>query len=361
MLHGIFGTSTENHKTKNMKKIIVTGHNGFIGPHLVRLLKEAGYYVMGIDSNFFDDECKFSDYLKPDREIVKDARNIDEEDLQDVYAICHLAGLSNDPMGALNETLTYEINHQASVRLAALAKKAGVEKFIFSASCSMYGIADGDKALDETADFAPVTAYAISKVNTEKDVKPMGDDKFSVTFLRNATAYGISPKLRLDLVVNNLIGWAMTTGQIRIMSDGTPWRPLVHAEDIARAFVAVVEAPKEKVNGKSFNVGKNSENYQIMDIAKMVGEVVSDCKVVITGEHGSDSRSYRVDFTKIARELPTFKPKWTLKPAIEDIYRQFKAFGIDDERFNGRYFSRLKQLEYIISQGAVDEKLYWKK
>ncbi len=344
-----------------MKKIIVTGHNGFIGIHLVRLLKEAGYFVKGIDTNYFDDSCKFSNYIKPDEELIKDTRLIEAKDLEGAYAICHLAALSNDPMGAIDEGLTYEINYKASVNIAKLAKQVGVEKFIFSASCSMYGIADGDAALDETADFAPVTAYAISKVNTEKDVKPMGDKNFSVTFLRNATAYGLSPKLRLDLVVNNLIGWAMATGKIRIMSDGTPWRPLVHAEDIARAFVAVVEAPIEQVNGKSFNVGQNSENFQIKDIAKIVGEVIPGCEVVITGEHGGDSRSYRVDFTKIQNELPNFKPKWKLKDAVKDIYQGYKEFGMDEERFNGRYFVRLKQLEYLINNNLIDSNLKWLK
>lgn len=344
-----------------MKKVIVTGHNGFIGPHLVRLLKEEGYHVKGIDTNYFDDSCKFSEYKKPDEELIKDVREIDKSDLEGVYAICHLAGLSNDPMGALNENLTFDINYKASVRIAELAKEVGVEKFIFSASCSMYGISDGDKALDETADFAPVTAYAVSKVNTEKDVRLLSDDNFAVTFLRNSTAYGLSPKLRLDLVVNNLVGWAMTTGEIKIMSDGTPWRPLVHAEDIARAFVAVVDAPKESVNSKSFNVGINGENFQIKEVAKMVGEVVPNCEVVITGEHGSDSRSYKVDFTKIEKELPNFKPKWRLKEAIEDIYKGYKEFGMDDEHFNGKYFIRLKQLDYLLEEGKLDNDLKWKK
>ncbi len=343
-----------------MKEVIVTGHNGFIGPHLVRLLKESGYYVKGIDTNYFDDGCKFSDYIKADEELVKDIRLIDASDLKGAYAICHLAALSNDPMGALNENLTLDVNYKASVNIANLAKQTGVEKYIFSASCSMYGIADGDRALDETADFAPVTAYAISKVNTEKEVKLMGDNNFSVTFLRNATAYGLSPKLRLDLVVNNLVGWAMTTGEIRIMSDGTPWRPLVHAEDIARAFVAVVDAPMEQVNGKSFNVGQNSENFQIKDIAKIVGEVIPNCKVVITGEHGGDSRSYRVDFTRIENELPGFQPKWRLKEAVEEIYKGYQKFNMDNEYFNGRYFVRLKQLEYLIKERKLNNNLFWK-
>jgi nucleoside-diphosphate-sugar epimerase len=344
-----------------MQKIIVTGHNGFIGSHLVRLLKGKGYYVIGIDIQYFDESCRFSDEIKIDKVIKKDVREINKHDLKDVYAVCHLAALSNDPMGALNEELTYDINYKASVILAENAKNAGVEKFIYSSSCSMYGIAEGDVALDESAPFAPVTAYAVSKVKTEEEVKPMADKNFAVTFLRNATAYGISPKLRLDLVVNNLIGWAITTGQIRIMSDGTPWRPLIHAEDIAQAFVAVIETPKEKVNGKSFNVGQNGENFQIKEIAKMVGEVVPDCNVVITGEHGGDSRSYRVDFSKIEHELPAFKPKWKLKAAIADIYEQYKKVGMDNEKFNGRFFIRLKQLQYLKDNNQLNNNLYWNK
>jgi len=342
-----------------MKKIIVTGHSGFIGVHLVRLLKEQGYYVIGIDTNYFGEECNFFDYTKPDKEIIKDIRNIEEKDLEDVYAVCHLAGLSNDPMGELNEELTYDINYRASTRLAELSKKMSVEKFIFSSSCSMYGIADGDVALDENAKFAPVTAYAISKVKTEMDVKLMGDENFSVSFLRNATAYGISPKLRLDLVVNNLVGWAVTTGSIRIMSDGTPWRPLVHSEDIARAFVAVINAPKNEVSGKSFNVGQNGENYQIKDIAQMVGEIIPNCNVEITGEHGSDSRSYKVNFSKIATELPGFKPKWKLHQGIEEIYNSYKEHKFNEQMFNGRYFTRLKQLEYLTNNDLINDSLYW--
>jgi nucleoside-diphosphate-sugar epimerase len=342
-----------------MKKIIVTGHKGFIGVHLVRLLKEQGYYVIGIDTNYFNDECNFLDYVNPDKEIIKDIRDINEEDLKEIYAVCHLAGLSNDPMGELNENLTYDINYEASKNLALLSKKVGVERFIFSSSCSMYGIADGDNALDESAEFAPVTAYAISKVKTEIDVQNLGSESFSVTFLRNATAYGVSPKLRLDLVVNNLVGWAVTSGNIKIMSDGTPWRPLVHAEDIARAFVATIDTEKKDVNGKSFNVGQNGENYQIKDIAKMVGEVIPNCKVEITGEHGSDSRSYKVDFSKITNELPKFKPKWKLRDGIEEIYKSYVSQGMNEERFNGRYFIRLKQLEYLSEKKVINDSLYW--
>lgn len=346
-------------KNKVMKNIIVTGHNGYIGTHLTKLLLEKDYEVVGIDTNYFDKECEFYHSIPLKKEIIKDVRLINERDIESAYAICHLAALSNDPIGALNEQLTFDINHKASVRLSKLAKKCGVEKFIYSSSCSLYGIADGDKALDETAKFNPVTAYAKSKVNSESEILPLADKYFSVTFLRNATAYGISPKLRLDLVVNNLIGWAITTGEIRIMSDGNPWRPLIHAEDIARAFIAVIEAPKEIVNGQAFNTGQNEENYQVKDIAEMIGKIVPDCKIVITGEHGGDSRSYRVNFDKIKNTLPNFDPVWHLEEGIKEIFNNYIKLGIDKDKFNGRYFIRLKQLNYLLENKKIDEELFW--
>ena len=342
-----------------MKKIIVTGHSGFIGSLMVPLLIQKGYEVVGIDTNFFGKDCEFYTPVKGFTEIIKDTRDIEETDLEGAYAICHLAALSNDPMGDLDEQLTFDINHLASVKLAKLAKKVGVEKYIYSSSCSLYGIADGDTDLTEDAEFNPVTAYAKSKVYSERDILPLANEDFSVTFMRNSTAYGISPKLRIDLVVNNLVGWAVTTGQIKIMSDGSPWRPLVHAEDISRAFIAVIEAPKENVNKQCYNVGQTEENFQIRDIAKMVGEVVPNCKVIITGEHGSDSRSYRVNFDKIANELPNFKPKWTLKKGIEEVYEAYKKYGMDDDKFNGKYFIRLKELQYLMENKKIDNKLIW--
>jgi len=342
-----------------MKKIIVTGHNGYIGTHLTRLLREKEFKVVGIDTNYFDKECEYYSYQPIDYEIIKDIRLIGEKDIYGAYAICHLAALSNDPMGAVNEQLTYDINHKASVRLAELAKKCGVEKFIYSSSCSLYGIADGDKALDESAKFRPVTAYAKSKVYTERDIIPLADNNFSVTFLRNATAYGISPKLRVDLVVNNLIGWAITTGEIKIMSDGSPWRPLIHAEDIARAFIAVIEAPKEIVNGQAFNTGQNEENYQVKDIAEMIGKIVPNCKIVISGEHGSDSRSYKVNFDKIKNTLPNFNPLWNLEEGIKQTYSSYKSLGMDYYKFNARYFIRLKQLNFLQENKKINTELLW--
>ena len=342
-----------------MKKVVVTGHNGYIGTHLVRLLTEAGFKVIGIDTNFFGTDCEF---FNPDlgiQELKKDVRKIEEKDFENTFAICHLAALSNDPIGELNPNLTNDINHKASVHIAQLAKKVGVERFIFSSSCSMYGIAGENNPLDENAPFNPITAYAKSKVNTERDLLPLSDKDFSVTFLRNTTAYGVSPKLRLDLVVNNLVGWAITTGQIRIMSDGTPWRPLIHAEDIARAFVAVLKAPFETINGVAYNTGKNEDTFQVKDIAKLVGEVVTKCEVIITGEHGSDSRSYKVNFNKIKTGLPGFLPQWNLKKGIEQLVEYYQKYHMNKENFEGRYFTRLKQLNFLIKNNLIDKNLFW--
>jgi len=343
-----------------MKKIIVTGHNGFIGSLLVPLLVKKGYEVIGIDTNYFGKECEFYSKTNEIKEIKKDIRKITEKDIEGAYAICHLAALSNDPIGDINPELTYAINYKASLRLAKIAKTVGVEKFIYSSSCSLYGVSNSTKALTEKADFNPVTAYAKSKVKSEKDIYPLSDNNFSVTFLRNATAYGISPKLRLDLVVNNLIGWAITTGKINILSDGTPWRPLIHAEDIARAFIAVIESPQEKVNKQSFNVGINSENYQIKDIAYIIKEVMPECEVTIDTENAVDSRSYKVNFDKIKRVLPNFEPKYDLKKGIEEIITAYKKYEMDTEKFNSRYFIRLKQIKYLMNNNKIDKKLYWK-
>jgi len=342
-------------------KVLVTGHQGFIGVLLVPMLIKAGYWVVGLDTNFFGKECEF---FKPELDGIqtlnKDIRFIEESDLEGVDYICHLAALSNDPVGEIDVKLTYAINYEASVNLAKLAKKVGVKRYIYSSSCSLYGVASGGLALTENDAFDPITAYAKSKVLTEQAVFPLSDKNFAVTCLRNATAYGVSAKLRVDLVVNNLAAWAFTTGQIKIMSDGTPWRPLIHAEDIARAFLAVIEAPIESINGQAFNVGLNTENYQVKDIANEVAQVVPHCKVVITKEHGNDSRSYKVDFSKIQHQLPNFKPCWRLKDALEDILESYRKNRMDDAKFHGKSFVRLKQLRFLMEQNQVDSNLFWK-
>jgi nucleoside-diphosphate-sugar epimerase len=342
-----------------MKEILVTGHEGFIGSLLVKLLIEKGYGVTGLDTNFFNSDCELFHEENEVKIINKDIRQINGADLQGIDAVCHLAALSNDPLGKLNPELTVEINFEASVRLAELCKKVGVSRFIYSSSCSLYGKA-GDDALTEEAVFNPITAYAKSKVMTEEHVLPMGDEKFCVTALRNATAYGISSKLRLDLVVNNLVGWALVTGEIKILSDGTPWRPIVHAEDIARAFIAVIEAPVERVNQQAFNVGIDAENYRVIEIAEAVAQMVPHCDIVITGEHGPDSRSYRVDFGKIKKQLPEFIPAWNLRKGIHQIHENYLRYKMNDEKFNGRYFSRLKQIQHLLNAGKINNELFWR-
>lgn len=342
-----------------MKKIIVTGSNGYIGSVLCRLLTDQQYEVIGIDTNYFDQDCAYLIQEKPYRTIHRDVRDISQNDLDGAYAICHLAALSNDPVGELNERLTLDINHRASVRLAKIAKSCGVRKFILSSSCSLYGISDGDNPLNESAAMNPITAYAKSKVHAEGDILPLSDGAFCVTSLRNATAYGISPKLRLDLVVNNLIGWAVVSGEVRIMSDGSPWRPLIHVEDIARAFMAVLEAPEERVNQQTFNTGINEENYQVSEIARLINSVVPDSQVRITGEHGSDSRSYRVDFSKIQRMLPEFRPAWRLQDGIHQILNSYHEHGMDNQRMLARYFIRIQQLKYLMENQQINSDLYW--
>jgi len=341
-------------------KVLVTGYQGFIGALLVPMLVEAGYGVVGTDTDFFAKECEF---FKPAFDDIqtfhKDIRKIEKADLKDIDYICHLAALSNDPMGELDAELTYAINYEASVNLAKLAKEAGVKRFIYSSSCSLYGMAGGGRSLREDDALDPVTAYAKSKVLTEQALKPMSGPDFAVTFLRNATAYGVSSKLRVDLVVNNLAAWAVTTGQIKIMSDGTPWRPLVHAEDIARACIAVIEAPLASIEGQAFNIGLNTENYQIKDIANIVAEVVPGCQVIMTGEHGGDTRTYKVDFSKVERELPGFKPRWRLKAAVQDIVASYRKNAMTADQFQGKAFVRLKQLRYLMETKSVNSKLFW--
>lgn len=324
-------------------KILITGHRGYIGPHLVKLLKAAGHHVTGVDIGYFD-ACNWEPLPAADKEINADFRSLTEQDLQGFDAICHLAAISNDPMGDLDEQLTYDTNRAGSIALATRAKKAGVPRFLFSGSCSVYGKGE-TLDLDESAKFNPVSAYAVSKVDTEVNVSPLADKNFSPAFLRNATAYGHSPNLRIDLVANNLLACAIARGDIRIMSDGTPWRPLVHCHDIARAFVLFAEAPREKIHNQAINIGANEQNYQVRDVGDAVQSLVPAAKVVYTGEVGPDPRNYRVKFDKLYSLFPDFRLKYNLQTGLEELLQKYQEHKFSLNDFNGDQFVRLRSIK----------------
>ena len=340
-------------------RILLTGHDGYIGHVLTPMLLERGHEVTGIDSCLFAG-CGFDTGKSLSVPVIrKDVRQVELDDLRGFDAIAHLAGISNDPLGNLEPQTTYSINHEASVRLARLAKAAGVKRFVFSSSCSNYGAA-GDSFLDENATFNPVTPYAESKVWTERDVAPLADETFSPTFLRSATAFGVSTRLRGDLVVNNLVGYAVTTGQVLIKSDGMPWRPLVHIEDISRAFVAVLEAPRELVHNESFNVGRTDDNYRVREVAQMVAEVVPNSKVTFAGDASPDARNYRVNCDKIRKVLPAFKPEWTVRKGVEEVYAAYCEHKTTNEEFLSSSFIRLKKIRELQEAGKLDSTLSWR-
>ncbi len=339
-------------------QILVTGHKGYIGPIMVPMLLAEGHEVVGLDSDIFA-ECAFGEPMLEIPEIKKDIRDVAPADLEGFDAVIHLAGLSNDPIGNLNPELTYEINHRASVRLAELAKIVGCSRFIFSSSCSTYGAA-GDDALTEEATFNPVTPYGHSKVLVERDVAKLASDDFSPTFLRNATAYGVSPRPRFDLVVNNLVAYAYAIGLVYMKSDGTPWRPLVHIEDISRAFIAVLNAPREVIHNQAFNVGRNEENYRIRELAEIVQEIVPDCSIEYAEGAGPDKRTYRVDFSKIALALPEFKPDWTVQRGAEELYDAYQKVGLQREDFEGPRYKRIEHIKQLLQSGRLGEDLRWR-
>ena len=342
-------------------RVLVTGHDGYIGAVLVPMLQEANHQVVGFDTYLFAD-CVFgTDVSREVPALHKDIRDVQAADLQGFDAVIHLAALSNDPLGDLNADCTYAINHRATVRLAQLAKEAGVARFLFSSSCSLYGLSDGQAMLQEDAPFNPVTPYGTSKIRVEQDVTLLADEHFSPTFLRNATAYGFSPKLRADLVVNNLVGLAYTTGEILISSDGTPWRPLVHIEDISRAFLAALHAPRERVHNHAFNVGLTTENYQIRDIARMVEDIVPGARISYAEGGGPDPRCYRVNCEKIARVLPEFTPQWTVQRGIEELYAAYQAHALTFDEFMGDKYLRIKHIKTLQHDGLLDSDLRWRK
>lgn len=323
------------------------------------MLLNKGFDVVGLDSDLYE-RSTFGEGIVEIPELKKDVRDVELQDVTGFEAILHLAGLSNDPLGNLNPSLTEEINYLASIRLAKLAKQAGVTRFVFSSSCSNYG-AGGEDWLNESSAFNPVTPYGVSKVKVEQDVSQLADDNFSPTFLRNATAYGVSPRLRFDLVLNNLVAWAFTKGLVYIKSDGTPWRPIVHIEDISRAFIAVLEAPRELIHNEAFNVGRNEDNYQIRDLAEIVKQTVPNCRVEYAPDAGPDKRCYRVDCRKIAKVLPDFKPQWDAKKGAVELYETYQKVGLTLEEFEGPKYQRIAHIKYLLSNGLLNEELRWQR
>jgi len=338
-------------------KVLVTGHNGYIGSVMMPFLADAGHEVVGMDT-FLYETCTMGPDGRTWPALRMDIRDARASHLGGFDAVIHLAALSNDPLGNLDAANTYDINHRAAVTLAEAAKEAGVPRYLFASSCSLYG-AQGDAMLKEDAAFHPITAYGESKVLVERDVAKLADDTFSPTYLRNATAYGFSPRLRADIVVNNLVGYAHTTGDVLIQSDGTPWRPLVHILDISLAFLAVLEAPREKVHNEAFNVGRSEENYQVRELADMVKALVPGSRVRYAEGGGPDPRCYKVDCGKIAAALPRFRPQWTVARGMEEIYAHYKSDGLTIEDLAGAKYLRIKQIEKLMKEGRINESLRW--
>jgi nucleoside-diphosphate-sugar epimerase len=338
-------------------KVLVTGTEGYLGSLLAPILLERGHEVIGVDTGFYKAGWLYHGTALTAKTLNKDIRHITSTDLQDMDAVIHMAELSNDPTGQLAPHITYEINHKGSVRLAELAKAAGVPRFIYMSSCSVYGVAtEGD--VTETSPVNPQTAYAECKTLVERDVTKLADANFSPTFMRNATAFGASPRMRFDIVLNNLAGLAWTTHEIKMISDGTPWRPLVHALDIAKALVCTLEAPRDSIHNQIFNVGDTANNYRVKEIAQIIGNIFPDCHVSF-GESGADNRSYRVSFEKINTQLPGFKCEWNAERGAEQLYKLFQQIDMTKEVFESRGFTRLKQLEYLIRTQQIDKDFFW--
>jgi len=338
-------------------RVLITGHDGYIGTVLVPMFRAAGHDVVGLDNYLFRG-CTFGPEADEPAALAKDVRHVTPDDLVGFDAVVHLAAISNDPLGDLNPDTTFAINHRATVQLAKAAKAAGVRRFLFSSSCSLYG-AHGNEYLDEHAEFNPVTPYGESKVLSEQDLALLADDEFSPTYLRNSTAYGVSPRLRGDLVVNNLTGFAVTTGKVFLKSDGSSWRPLVHIEDISRAFLAVIEADRSLVHNEAYNVGATEENYQIRDVAHLVQQVVPDSVVTLSDAAFNDIRNYRVNCDKLATALPAARPRWTVQKGIEELYEAYVRYGLTLDQLEGDRFMRIRHVQSLVEAGRIDTSLRW--
>jgi len=339
-------------------RLLVTGHKGYVGTVMVPMLQAEGYEIVGLDSDFYASP-KLDEAIQDVPYIRKDIRDIESSDLRGFDAVIHLAALSNDPLGYFNPEITYSINHHASAKLAKLAKKVGVQRFLFASSCSVYGASDG-KMMTEESNTNPVTPYGVSKLRAEESIRKLADSKFSPTFMRPATAYGVSTMIRSDLVLNNLVGWAYLTDKVWMKSDGTPWRPIVHIEDFSRAFIAALNAPRDLVHNEVFNVGTTEENYQMRDLAEIVQQTVPDSRIEYAKDAGPDRRNYRADCSKLAQTLPKFKPQWNARKGAKEIYDEIKKSGLTSiKEFEGPPYNRIVQIKQLINTGSLDKNLRW--